>query len=132
MKNKSPLPLMEQLLMVLVFALAAALCLQGFVLANRISERLETRNQAVTMAQNAAEIIKYTAGDLQQAADRLDGSWNGHVLTVSSAPLHLEASPADTASPLLGTAHIRVLQGDEILFEITVGWQKEDTENAAK
>ena len=31
MKNKAPLPLMEQLIMVLVFALAAALCLQGFV-----------------------------------------------------------------------------------------------------
>ena len=31
MKNKTPLVLMEQLMMILVFALAAALCLQAFI-----------------------------------------------------------------------------------------------------
>ena len=31
MKSKAPLALMEQMVMILVFALAAALCLQAFV-----------------------------------------------------------------------------------------------------
>ena len=37
MRSKAPLALMEQMVMVLVFALAAALCLQAFALADRIS-----------------------------------------------------------------------------------------------
>ena len=39
MKSKAPLALMEQLVMVLVVALAAALCLQAFTLADQISRR---------------------------------------------------------------------------------------------
>lgn len=131
MRNKSPLSLMEQMLMVLVFALAAALCLQGFVLANRISTDMEARNHAVTIAQNAAEIVKCLSGDLEQTARQLNGDWDGSVLQADYEPLnqtkelHLEITPADSSSPLLGTAQIRVLQGEEILFEITAAWQEE-------
>ena len=39
MRSKAPLALMEQMVMVLVFALAAALCLQAFALADRISRQ---------------------------------------------------------------------------------------------
>ena len=137
MRNKSPLSLMEQMLMVLVFALAAALCLQGFVLANRISTRIEARNHAVTIAQNAAEIVKHLSGDLEQTARQLNGDWDGSVLQADYEPvtqikeLHLEITPADSSSPLLGTAQIRVLQGEEILFEITAAWQEENV-NAEK
>lgn len=131
MRNKSPLSLMEQMLMVLVFALVAALCLQGFVLANRISTDMEARNHAVTIAQNAAEIVKCLSGDLEQTARQLNGDWDGSVLQADYEPLnqtkalHLEITPADSSSPLLGTAQIRVLQGEEILFEITAAWQEE-------
>ena len=150
MRNKSPLALMEQLLMVLVFALAAALCLQGFVLANRISTRMENRNQAVTIAQNAAEIVKYYTGDYTQAAQQLNGTWDGHILHADYLPgnrigaasqpvipssqteiLHLEITPADSSSPLLGTAQIKVLHNEEIIFEITAAWQEDDP-NAEK
>ena len=58
MKSKAPLAMMEQLVMVLVFALAAALCLQTFVLSGKISKKTEAKNRAVTEAQNAAEIMK--------------------------------------------------------------------------
>ena len=37
MKSKAPLALMEQMVMLLVFALAAALCLQAFVQSDRLS-----------------------------------------------------------------------------------------------
>ena len=58
MKSKAPLAMMEQIVMVLVFALAAALCLQTFVLSGKISKKSEAKNRAVTEAQNVAEIMK--------------------------------------------------------------------------
>lgn len=134
MKNKSPLALMEQLLMVLVFALAAALCLQGFVLANRISTHMEARNHAVNIAQNAAEVVKYLSGDLEQAARLLNAEWDGNMLQADcesatrTKDLRLNITSKDSSMPLLGTAHIRVLQDEELLFEITVAWQEENAD----
>ncbi len=58
MRSKAPLALMEQLVMVLVFALAAALCVQVFVLSSRTSRWNESRDRAVVEAQNAAELLK--------------------------------------------------------------------------
>ena len=58
MRSRAPLALMEQLVMILVFALAAALCLQVFVFADRISARNEETDRAVLVCQNAAETLK--------------------------------------------------------------------------
>lgn len=58
MKSKAPLVMMEQVIMVLIFALAAALCLQTFVLSGKISKRTDAENKAAVMAQNTAEVIK--------------------------------------------------------------------------
>ena len=45
MKSKAPLMLMEQMIMLLVFALAAALCLQAFVKSEQLSSRSENRDR---------------------------------------------------------------------------------------
>ena len=58
MKSKATLVLMEQLVMLLVFALAAALCLNVFARADEISKQTARRDEAVLIAQNAAEILK--------------------------------------------------------------------------
>lgn len=58
MKSKAPLVLMEQLVMVLVFALSAAVCLQVFALSGGLSRTCEARDRAVVIAQNAAETLK--------------------------------------------------------------------------
>ena len=50
MKSKAPLMLMEQMVMLLVFALAAALCLQAFVKADEISKQAEARDRAVLVS----------------------------------------------------------------------------------
>ena len=47
MKSKASLFLMEQLVMVLIFALAAVLCLGIFVRANKISSETARRDKAV-------------------------------------------------------------------------------------
>ena len=59
MKSKAPLVMMEQIVMVLVFALAAALCLRTFVLSGKISQMTENKNRAVLEVQNAAENMKH-------------------------------------------------------------------------
>lgn len=125
MKNKTLLPLMEQLVMILVFALAATMCIQGFVLANRISANQEARAQAVIPAQNTAELLKQTAGDYEEVAQIMSGTWDGQRLTI---PAHGDAvvlvTPLETAQELLGSAQIQVVENEEILFEITTAWQE--------
>lgn len=67
MRSKTPLALMEQVIMVLVFALAAALCLQVFVLSSQTSRRNEAVDRAVSVCQNAAEMLKASGGDMDHA-----------------------------------------------------------------
>lgn len=79
MKSKAPLALMEQMVMLLVFALAAALCLQAFVKSDQISLRSQAKSNAALMAQNTAEMIRYSGGSLEHAftetADSQGGSY---------------------------------------------------------
>ena len=58
MRQRPPLILMEQMIMLLVFALAAALCLQAFVKSDGISKRSEARDRAVILCQNVAETLQ--------------------------------------------------------------------------
>ena len=52
MKSKAPLLLMEQMVMLLVFALAAALCLQAFVRSEAMSRESEARDHAAVLCQS--------------------------------------------------------------------------------
>ena len=59
MRSKAPLVLMEQLIMVLVFAVAAALCLRMFVGSDNLSRRYAATDRTVLEAQAAAEQLKH-------------------------------------------------------------------------
>jgi len=67
MKGKSILALMEQLVMLAVFALCAALCLQGFVKSDRLSRRSEAQDRAMVEVQSVAEAIKNHGGEPEEA-----------------------------------------------------------------
>ena len=112
MKSKVSLQLMEQLIMILVFALAAALCLQVFAKAGEISRQTERYDRAVTLAVNAAEVLKATAGDAE-AAEAL--SREGYRVEVTEKPHRL---------PGLAEAEIQVLWEEELLFRLDTGWQE--------
>lgn len=137
MKSKTPLALMEQLAMVLVFALAAAVCLQVFVLADRISHTCEARDQAVIVAQNAAETLKGYHGDYERAVQNLGGTWDGQQWqlhydenwqhTETDAVYRMTVTPANSEQMLLGTADIAVYnERGESLFEVSLAWQEVD------
>jgi len=131
MKSKSPLMLMEQLIMVLVFALAAAFCLQAFVLADRVSHDCEKRDAAVCAAQSAADTLKGCAGDYAAAAKILGGEWDGECWSVAVEKTDgesvglLTVTPQKSENTLLGRAQVEVIAQDgEPLFSLPVAWQE--------
>jgi hypothetical protein len=130
MKHKAPLAMIEQLVMLLVFALAAALCIQVFALAGRMSQREATRSGALLVAQNAAEMLKSTAGDYAEAAALYGGEWNGAVWVLEvpdAAGCRVEVTPEASAQPLLGEADVTAYAADgKVLVQLPVAWQEED------
>ena len=72
-RSKAPLAMMEQMVMLLVFALAAALCLQAFVKSDEMSKGGEARDRAVTLCQNVAEVLRSNGGDPGEALRTVTG-----------------------------------------------------------
>lgn len=79
-ESKAPLILMEQVIMVLVFALVAALCIQAFVLARTLSVRMTDRDRAMNVSQTLAETAKACGGDLEAVREKLGGETDGERL----------------------------------------------------
>ena len=144
MRSKAPLAMMEQAVMVLVFALAAVLCLRVFVWSDRTSELGAAKDMAVIKAQSAAEIIKNEgksggseAEVLKAVAERLGGTYSDGCLTVGylsdwqaasdSEPAYsLSVTPAGFAGERLSAVHIEVTErSGELLFELDAAWQRE-------
>ena len=135
MRNKAPLTMMEQVIMLLVFALAAALCLQAFAAADSQSKAMAARDRAAMEAQTAAELLKHTGGDYAQAAELLGGYTNDGQLilyfdqnwTKADAPeiaYVVTAAPADCSQPMLAQTTIIVTDADGApLFSLPVSWQ---------
>jgi len=137
MKNKAPLILMEQVVMVLVFALTSAWCLRMFVLSEKLSVTYMATDRAVIEAQNAAEYLKQGALDeylnLYGATEEpdcwlvsYDKDWN--VTTQDRETKYvLKLFLTDSQNEFLWTAEIAVFSEDEELICISVAGQK-DTE----
>ena len=137
MRSKSPLALMEQVVMVLVFALAAALCLQVFVLSDQMSEKNRDTDRAVLLAQNTAEMIK-ACGGVEEAAEAVGGTvrqtmWSSYYYEdLTPAPdaesgyYHVDVLPGNSGVEGLGQAAVEVFRwdGNEGLFALTVAWQE--------
>lgn len=146
MRSNAPLALMEQLVMLLVFALAAALCLQAFLWADSHSRENAARDRACLEAQNAAEVLKHadggdTADKLNAAAEVLGGSLEQGLLCVdydadwtpvpSDGVYRLTAQGIPSGTPGLGLAEVQVTTGGNVgedltvLFRLEVAWQEE-------
>ena len=149
MRSKSPLALMEQVIMVLVFALAAALCLRVFVFSELASTRNEAVDRAVVECQNAAEFLKSTGlptGEAQaELADWMGGTlsqgllqvcydeaWNVlpesgddcvYVLEVQGLPIEVEGL-SKVHINAAAVKDISVGGNGEPLFAIDVAWQE--------
>lgn len=128
MKNKAPLALIELTVMVLIFAVSAALCLQAFVWSDVRSSETAERDSAILHGETVAEVIKSCRGDFDAAAGMLDGENAEGVLRVYfDGELCAQACFAETENPLLGMAEITVAdEAGQELFALTVCWQEVD------
>lgn len=68
-RSKTPLFLMELIMMLLIFSISAAVCLQVFVGARRIADESRKLDAAVIQAQTVAEYWKASHGDLKETAE---------------------------------------------------------------
>ncbi|MBR4410703.1 MAG: hypothetical protein IKT31_05225 [Firmicutes bacterium] len=126
MKNKAPLALIELTVMVLIFAVSAALCLQAFVWSDVKSSEIAERDSAILHGETVAEVVKACRGDFDAAATILEGENTEDGLRVYfDGELCAEVRLAETENPLLGMADIAVTDetGQE-LFALTVCWQE--------
>ena len=134
MKGKTALTLIEQSIMLLVLALAAALCLQAFVWADTHSRQNTARDQALVRLQSAAEVLKAYNGDYSAAADTYGGTADGEQWLLCwdenwvQAPypgvFQLHAAPQDTQTDYLGSSLLELRQGDIPLCSVSICWQE--------
>lgn len=148
MKGKGSLALMEQIVMLLVFALASALCLQAFVKSDQLSRRSEAADHAAVLCQSVAETIRHNGGDLSQTAEDLGAEYHvgedsllmfyredwqpSQPIFPGMYPLSytLWAGLEDSGVPGLGKALVLVRDDSgtgELLFSLDVTWQEEVT-----
>lgn len=136
MRSKAPLALMEQAVMLVVFALAAVLCLKAFVWADLRSAENAQADRALLQVQSAAETLKSCRGSCPDAAEIMGGTWDGTCWSIRydenwtetdrEAAYLLRATPFDTAEKYLGGAQVEVLKGETALASLTVNWQEVD------
>lgn len=134
MRSKTTLSFIEQIIMICVFAVAAAVSLRVFVYAEDLSAKKETKDFAVTESQNAAECIKSCAGDMRAAAEMMAGevreggfsvSYNANYQVSKDDPTYLlEAVRRDSDNINLGVAQISVSGEQGKIYSLLVYWQE--------
>ena len=132
-RKKVPLLLMEQLIMVFVFALTATFCIQAFVVASQISKESQAKDQAVNLAQNVIETLIATKGNLEELESIFGGNANGDNWTLTLDENWSESDISEFTvivnekggDGYLGEAKIIVKnQKESVLFEQNVAWQE--------
>lgn len=116
MKHRSSLALLEQVFMLLIFAVAAVVCLQAFVWSAQTSKAMVRQDQALLLAQNAAETLKHTR-DSAEISRMFEGQAEDHGWT-------LTVTPTDSVPDLLSAAVVEIWDGERCLVRLPVAWQE--------
>jgi len=125
MKNKqasgSGMFLIELMLGIMIFAVAAAICLKIFVTANQISDGSTELNRAVIAAQSTAECFKASGGDLSETAKLLGENFtSGETLTMHFDSYTVEITRvADQPGLIEGEVSVSGSSGNQI-FSIPI------------
>lgn len=125
-KSKAPLALMEQLIMILVFAVAAAVCMQAFVYSDHVSRESEQRDLALTMAQEVIENCKAENGDLDAVCQniRANRTENGLLYPHAKEDIQVELQITESTDYLESATVIAKNDAGEELCLIRTAWQK--------
>ena len=125
-RSKAPLALMEQIIMILVFALTAAVCLQAFVYSNNLSEEGDKENLAASHAQEVVETCKMYSGDLDQVQLKLSGERTENGIRVFYEEDHMTVVLEITEqNDWLARAKVSVQdEKDQEIFSVDTAWQR--------
>lgn len=140
-KSKAPLVLMEQLIMVLVFALAAAVCIQAYALTGTLSRKLVRKDHAMMVGQSMAEIVKACRGDKNKILAETDGFLEGERILVcydedwnvvqaqNKAAYRAEFETTETTELChYGIVSVEDKGDGKELFSLKIAWQGESTD----
>ena len=105
MKQKMPKMLIELAVMLLVFALAAALCLKGFLWADKTSRLQKQRTEAWQQLQNYAQKIQSAPWEDWEEQLCFDENWQQ---TGKTPAFVLQVERETPEQPLLGAATVTV------------------------
>ncbi len=124
MNRRQTLTLIEITVMLLVLALAAALCMVCFVRIENCVRENVCRDRAITEMQNAGEELRYCGGDFAAAAHRHGGIWDGQRWVLDFGEYQICVKPQSTGIPTLGGARLEAIYGGEIFFAMDLRWQE--------
>lgn len=134
MKHKTSLVFIEQAVMLLILAVAAALCLRVFAWSDTRATENHSKDQALLQLQSAAEVLKHHHGDFAAAAQTHGGSVHNDTWQIpfdstwkqsdTTQTYLLRAVWQDTGS-YLGSARLEITDCNGIVLEsLTVCWQE--------
>ena len=130
MKNKDVLTLMEQVIAVLVFAVAAAICLRVFVFADSLSKTAESEDRCGVLAGNAAELYKQVSGDKRRMTQIEGWSEKDGVLSYSEDGMTVRITEMESGYSGTGKAEIAVSEGETERICFDLAYLKEKQDNA--
>lgn len=126
-RSKAPLALMEQIIMILVFAMAAAVCLQAFVYSNTLSKQSSDQDVASSHAQEIAEYLKEQK-DVDAVCEKLSGqiTEDGAVFSYPEDHMTVRLVIREDRSDdyMLATTISALNDNEETLFSIDVACQR--------
>ena len=129
MKSKTPLVLVEQIIMILVFAVSAAICLKSFVYSETLSKTVQKQDNAILCASNVAEVIKNSDGKFDAAEAVFGGKTENGTLEVSFSgyenAVDVKAVKTESGIAGLGKAEVRAFVAGEELAFLEVCWQED-------
>ncbi len=134
MKHKTSLVLIEQAVMLLILAVAAALCLRVFAWSDTRATENHSKDQALLQLQSAAEVLKDHHGDFAAAAQAHGGSVHNDTWQIAfdstwtqtnAAQAYLLRAVRQDTDAYLGSARLEITDDNGVLLEaLTVCWQE--------
>ena len=127
MKSRSVLTQIEFTIMILIFAVSAAVCLKIFTYADTYSERNAEKNNAQIILQSSAELIKSESGNFALCAEISGGeadesSW----VIIYDDGSFMKAVRVASENPLLGKAKLQFCKNNETISALEIAWQEEN------
>lgn len=123
MRSRATLALIELCVMLLVLALAAALCLQVFAWSDIRSRENAIRDAALADMQSAAEVLK-SCGSCKEAAETFGGSIEDGLWRIPGEDYEIRLTPQESEYPGLARALVEAVYDRQVIIRFTVSWQE--------